>query len=131
MSISPSVCIQVTSSVLSPQCCHEHPYPDLPVQWPREYIRPCTFSILLEIVQWISKVFPYILAKPCCRTLTFSQFGQKLMLTLTNLHFLILHTSENLICLSATWKYLFISYVHFPFGSFFFFFLKFFIYSGY
>lgn len=108
---------------------YEHPCPHLrvSVQCSRVYRKMCTVSILLETLKWISEVCKSFLTSSLnldvVRGFVFPRLGGKVNSDIDCLPVLILHQSENLICLLAVWIFhlwstFFISYVHFLFGLF-------------
>lgn len=108
---------------------YEHPSPHLrvSVQCSRVYRKMCTVSILLETLKWISEVCKSFLTSSLnldvVRGFVFPRLGGKVNSDIDCLPVLILHQSENLICLLAVrifhlWSTFFISYVHFLFGFF-------------
>lgn len=107
---------------------YEHPSPHLcvSVQCSRVYRKMCIVSILLETLKWISKVCKSFLTSSLnldvLRGFVFPpSWGKSQFWHWLSLPVLILHESENLICLLAIWIFhlwstFFISYVHFLFG---------------
>lgn len=103
--ILPSMGIQATSNDLSDAIMNIpiHTFFHTFVQWSRVYRKMCTFSILLETVKCISKVYERFLTSSLNRNVVRGFVFPKLKGNpgwhWLNLHVLILQDSESLICL--------------------------------